>query len=439
MKEAAEDVVRENEVPAEDRTQRPQGGVSAEDEAPVLRVRMFGRFQMTWKGKPLSATSRSSESQFNYLMQLLLHYRKDGVSRDTLEHVLFEDRDLTNVHHAMRSVIYNTKKKLQAAGLPDIPLIEQKKGIYRWTASIPVIEDATEFEELCDRAKKTEDLEEKLHLCLDAVNSYRGDFLSSQAGIIWAADEARRYRALFQWAVEEAAQLLRFSQDFFRLEKLGLYASRICPFSDWEAVTMEALVSLGRYDEAQKLYEETVDLYMREQGLRPSDHMMAQMNRLGEQMNHQYAALNEIQRALSEKKDADADGTDTAVKGKGYVCTYPVFEGIYHIVERLMERGGQSVYLMLCTVVDSKGNPMKDGPQLDQLAERLGEAIRRSVRHSDTINRYGKGQYLVLLVNTTRENCSVVQRRINQNFLTSRQRTGVQYHVNSVISSMDKK
>ena len=105
----------------------------------ILQVQMFGRFEMTWNGKPLAGSSRSSESQFNYLMQLLLHFRKEGVSRETLEHTLFEDRDLTNVHHALRSVIYNTKKKLYAAGFPDIALIEQKKGIYRWTNEIPVI------------------------------------------------------------------------------------------------------------------------------------------------------------------------------------------------------------------------------------------------------------------------------------------------------------
>ena len=98
-----------------------------------------------------------------------------------------------------------------------------------------------------------------------------------------------------------------------------------------------------------------------------------------------------------------------------------------------MERGGQSVYLMLCMVVDSKGNPMKEGSVLEELTHRLGEAIQQSVRHSDSVCRYGKGQYLVLLVNTTRENCGVIQRRINYHFIVRRQRTGIQYYVNSVV------
>ena len=104
---------------------------------------------------------------------------------------------------------------------------------------------------------------------------------------------------------------------------------------------------------------------------------------------------------------------------------------------RVMERSGQSVHLMLCTIVDSKGNTMRDGSMLDGLSERLGEAIRVSVRRSDAISRYGKGQYLVLLMNTTLENCRILQKRINYHFIVGRQRTGIQYHINSVLCTPD--
>ena len=61
---------------------------------------------------------------------------------------------------------------------------------------------------------------------------------------------------------------------------------------------------------------------------------------------------------------------------------------------------------MLCTILDSKGNPMRDGSRLEELSERLRNTIIDSVRHTDTVTRYGNGQYLVLLINTTEEDCS---------------------------------
>ncbi len=394
----------------------------------ILRVQMFGGFSMSWNGMPVTGRSKSRETQFVYLMQILLHSQSSGISRDRLEHILFEDRDIADIHHAMRSVIYNAKKKLKAAGLPDVNYIRQHKGVYYWTEELPVLEDAAEFDRLALKAKAEKDPSEALKLYLDACHCYTGEFLGAQAGMLWAAQEARRYRALFFACVEKAAQLLRSSQDYRQMESLGLHAARVSPLADWETITMEALVSMGRYEDARKLYDNTVELYFQEQGLRPSGRLMELLDRLGSQMGHHYEVLDEIQGRLIE---------DSGGQPGGYLCSYPVFQGIYQMVARMMERGGQSVYLMLCTVVDSKGIPMREGPLLGELSQRLEEAIRLSVRRGDAINRYGAGQYLLLLVNTTRENCRILQKRINCRFLTGRQRTGVQYYVNSVICEAD--
>ena len=102
------------------------------------------------------------------------------------------------------------------------------------------------------------------------------------------------------------------------------------------------------------------------------------------------------------------------------------------MIERMLERGGQSVYLMLCTVVDGKGNPMREGSALEELTRRMGDAVRHSIRRGDAMCQYGRGQYLALLINTTRENCAVVQKRINERFIIGRQRSRIEYYVNSM-------
>ena len=394
-----------------------------ESKPDVLYVRMLGGFSMRWNETLIAGGSKSSESQFIYLLQILIHNRESGVSRDRLEELLFEDRELNNPHHALQSIIYNTKKKLERAGLPASDCIEQRKGIFYWTGEFPLVEDAAEFDRLYRQAQETQDPDERLALYLEACHWYSGEFLPMQTGVIWAAREARRYKEMFCVCMERATELLRLNQDYFQMEELGTYAAKIDPLADWETVTMEALASLGRYEEARKLYESTVEYYFNEQGLRPSGMLMEKFRRLSDEMQHRHAALDQIQ--------ADLTGARGEFPG-GYLCSYPVFQGIYRMVERMLERGGQSVYLMLCTVVDGKGNPMKDGPMLEELIKRLADAVRRSIRRGDAMCQYGRGQYLVLLVNTTRENCGVIQKRINYRFIVGRQRSGVQYHVNSV-------
>ena len=394
----------------------------------VLYVRMLGGFSVTWNGKLIAGGSKANGSQFAYLLQILIHNREKGVTRDRLEELLFEDREMSNIHHALQSVIYNAKKRLEQAGLPPAGYIEQRKGVFFWTSQIEVVEDAASFDELYQKAEKAENLEERLALYLDACHWYTGEFLPMQAGVIWAAREARRYREAFCDCMEKATALLRVQQDYFQMEELGSYAAKVDPLADWEPVTMEALVSMGRYEEARKLYEDTVDYYFNEQGLRPSKKLMDQFERLGEEMMHRYAVLDQIQEDLSGRSDSQPGG---------YLCTYPVFQGIYRMVERMLERGGQSVYLMLCTVVDGKGNPMKPGPKHEELSKRMGDAIRHTIRRGDALTQYGKGQFLVLLVNTTRENCTVIQKRINDRFIIGRQRSAIQYYVNSVFWEPD--
>lgn len=384
---------------------------------------MLGGFSLRWNGKLIAGGSKANDSQNANLLQILIHEKEKGVSRDKLEELLFSDRDMSNIHHALQSVIYNTKQKLLKAGLPADNCIEQTKGVFRWSNAVPTVVDAFTFEDLFREAEQAKDLDERLSLYLQACYAYGGEFLMFQTGIVWIVREARRYKEMFCTAVERATELLRVSQDYFQMEDLGLYAARIDPLADWETITMEALVSLGRTEDARKLYDNTVQYYFNEQGLRPSKRLLEQFDRLGEKMQYRHAVLDQIQAELTGLNDKTIGG---------YLCNYPVFVGIYRMVERMLERGGQSVYIMLCTIVDSKGNPMREGEILDQLVGRMGDSIRRSIRRGDAMCRYGKGQYLVLLINTTRENCNVIQKRINSHFLVGRQRTGIEYYVNSV-------
>ena len=88
-----------------------------------LQVKMFGTFSMSYDGTLITGKNKSGESQFMYLMQMLLHAGSAGVSRDMLQQNLFRNKDLENVHHSTQSVLYNAKKRLRQLGLPDVNYI----------------------------------------------------------------------------------------------------------------------------------------------------------------------------------------------------------------------------------------------------------------------------------------------------------------------------
>jgi len=399
-----------------------------EKTAAPLVVKMLGGFSMSYAGAEI-IDGRQAGSQFCGLMEAVLYCHRTGAERAVIKEILFEDREVDDIQHAIRNVIYNAKRRLAAAGLPGENLIEVRKGIYYWTDKVPLELDTEQMEDLSGEAAAETDPARQLDLLLRAVRLYRGPFLDQLSSAVWAAHEARRLREVFRGCVSRAAELLRAQKCYKELRELGEIAAATDPYADWEVLIVEALSALGRYEEAERFCEKTIDLYIEEHGQRSSSYVRALANRLSASLIHRHEDLEDIQEKLVEQQ--------TETRG-GFACSYPAFQEVYRILARTMDRQRDRIFIMLCTVVDGKGNPMKEGAKLEELSDKLSAAIVRSVRHSDTVTRYGKGQFLVLLVNTTRENCSVVQSRVNKNFLVGRQRTGVEYAIKSVIITPDE-
>ena len=299
-----------------------------------LKVNMFGTFSLSYDGQLINGKNKSSESGFISLMEALLHAGEKGVPRDELEQAIFQNADLKNIHHSTRNVIYNAKKRLLASGLPDVNYMEQKDGVFYWTDEIPVLEDAREFEQLIATAHKEKDISKKTNLLLDAIHLYKGEFLEAQASVLWIAKEARRYRELFCECVEEAAELLRQKEEWFILEDLGLYAAKVYPFSEWESLTMEALVAMSRYDDAIRFYEETSEYYMSVMGLRPTQRMQDLMKSLREDAPKEIAGLKvtrvgDYQRSVM----TEADGAESVINlPKSNVLRFFLEEGCEAVV-----------------------------------------------------------------------------------------------------------
>ena len=391
----------------------------------VISVRTLGGFSIRYNDAELSFGNQN-ESQMVQLLQLLLHFRKQGLSRDLAKTALFGDRDVDDVSHSIRNIIYNLRKKLRALGLPESQYVVKKGGIYFWCDDIEVVEDASEFEAAFNEAMDCDDEEKKTELLTDACYMYAGRFLAGSDSSVWSVQEAERYRELFSDCMIELTDILREAHKYKQLLEVSTYASKVDPFSEWEILTLEALGRLGRFDRTESFYRKTVDAYVNEYGGRANSYVREFVNRIGLKLVVGHESLEEIQKKIGNPEDYDR---------KGYYCSLPVFQEIYRMTERMMERSGEKIFLMLCTILDSKGNPMHDGKRLEELSERLRNTIIESVRHTDTVTRYGKGQYLVLLINTTEEDCSVVSQRISSHFIREGQRTRLGYSVSNIIVS----
>ncbi|MBR2188815.1 MAG: bacterial transcriptional activator domain-containing protein [Eubacterium sp.] len=394
----------------------------------VLYVRFFGTFSVRWNGIQLI---NGRDSQFSQLLQILLHTRENGADRELLIDELFHDREIMDANHSMRVVLYNFKRRLREMGLPECAYIVKRNGRFYWTAEIPVVEDTVEFEAAYQKAAQGSTPEEKLNAYLTACELYGGDFLPMRAGSLWASREAWRYRDMFSDCVNGAAAILLEMKQYDRLQVLGKHAARVQPFSDWEHITLEALVGLGRYTEADSLYHETEQQYFDELRVQPDARLLELREIITAGKNSGQKTLEAIQEHLN--------GTHEAEEG-AYLCSYAVFESIYRVMSRLKERCGISCLLLLCTLeeadgfveaddsLEADGSLKADGTLAsdgilneknalqEMLAQRFENAVCGSLRKTDIVCRCGKFQYLALLMNAAQDSCAAIQARIDAQF-----------------------
>lgn len=75
----------------------------------TIKVQMFGNFRMDYNGAPFVADKMHKESQFNRLMQAMMHHSTGGIAKDKLEEIVIGERDIDAPHTALRVIVYKTK------------------------------------------------------------------------------------------------------------------------------------------------------------------------------------------------------------------------------------------------------------------------------------------------------------------------------------------
>ena len=337
------------------------------------------------------------------------------------------ERDRAN---NLRVTVYHLRKLLEKTELPKEQYICVENGRYRFVSSFPVEVDAVHFELLFKQAEQEDSPRRRYELLKEACYNYRGYFLPALSGEEWVVVAGAHFQNLYFTALEEVCRQMKQYREYAELLELCSQAAALYPFDEWQIYQMECLLGLGRPKEAMAIYEKTTEIYFNELDMPPSERMLECFRQMSNQIQLNTSDFHEIREMLRESSNRNG----------AYYCTYPSFMDLYRIIVRTMERSGQSVYLLLCTIQDERQKHRKDSESLKKLSDNLAEAIQRALRRGDTFTRYNMSQYLVLLTGIRREDCQIATSRIDTWFrrkLNSRQ-IHVNYKVASIINLPEK-
>ena len=171
-----------------------------------------------------------------------------------------------------------------------------------------------------------------------------------------------------------------------------------------------------------RLYEETAEQMFRGGGLLPSKQFKERLASMNSDIERNADHIGIIQSALEE---------DEKEQGAFY-CSYPSFAESYRYMKRIIERYGQSAYLLVCTITDGKGEPLDRSERLEMLAGEVTVAIKNALRRGDLYTKYSDNQFLILLLNTKQQDCVTVIDRINARFENPSRKNYLKYQIASI-------
>ncbi len=386
-----------------------------EEKRNALKVQMLGGFQISWQGEELHMGKKQTTRAMR-MLQVLLHAGPTGISREQLLENLFGYGAEGDIANNLSVTVHSLRKLLKESRLPEENYICTKGGRYWFSSSFPVDVDALLFQELIGKAKGRPE-GERLELLKEACRTYRGHFLPALMGEEWATVAGAYYQNLYTECMEALCPLMTERKEYEELCELCSRAAAIYPFDEWQIWQMECLFAMRRFKEAQELYSRTQELYLDELDAGPTERLTDFFQRMSSEFQMKSQDLNEIQMQLQENSKSPG----------AYYCPYPSFVDTYRMMVRVMERSGQSIYLMLCMILDERKKIRENSDCLKEISEKLSESIQEALRRGDVYTQYNKNQFLVLLMGIRKEECSLIINRIDVNF--RRRETSRRIHV----------
>lgn len=375
----------------------------------ILRVRMFGGFALEYAGSPVTF-SRSSSTKFIQLLQLLLLSQTQGVPKRQLIDSLYAWDEGANKNKNLNNVIYRLKKQLVSAGLPDEDYITLENGVCRFVSSFPVEVDVVAFDRYAEEAwtvtgSEPEDKKRRKELMQRAEELYNGEFLPEFSTELWVIEKNLFLKKQYRTVILELGNCYHEAGDYKSERALYQKAAKIYPYDEWQAKEMDCLLSMKEYKQMYEVYEKTAQVYCEDMGVPPGEEYLERLRMMESHMTHPVGNFEEIKKNLREMET-----------GGAYYCHYPSFLDSCHLLARLTERNGRSIFLLLCGLTEKNGQEIIDRDKLEEQMHRLKKVIQTTLRRGDLYTRYSRSQYLVILVGTAQENCSTAFSRIERNW-----------------------
>lgn len=371
---------------------------------PKLTVRMFGGFSVSYAGEPITL-GRQTSSKFCQLFQLLLTRPGRQFSKREIMRCLYGQESVEDANATLNNTVFRLRRCLDASPLPAGEYLTVGDGMIRFEELVPVDCDVWRFERLSRSFDKETGREKRIQIAEEACGLYIGELLPRLAAEQWVIERDKVCREAYFRMLRYLLEHRQKERNYREIQRLSAAAASIQLFGEWRMWQVDALVSLGKPEEAMAAYRELLD-HLWESGEPPAEPWMKRLRELDSRIQLPREGDDTLRGFLREEKPSAG----------AYPCPQQSFLDYCHILERQKERLHTEYCVLVCTIEGIGKNAQTAWQRCAAQGPKLEKAFHACLRSGDLYTKYSAGQYLLLCTGCRARDAREIGNRVDARF-----------------------
>ncbi|MDP3388133.1 MAG: bacterial transcriptional activator domain-containing protein [Eubacteriales bacterium] len=376
-----------------------------------IYITTLGEFDIRDEEKSLFNPSNRTYTLYK-LLQYFITFRNRKILPETIIDNLMAGNETDDPKNVLRTQIFRLRQMLKK--------MEEKhtdegnhlniifaNGNYSLEIGDAVEIDIDAFESMIEQgdSKKPHQRNEAIELYRQAMDIYKGTYLSQNPYEVWLVPIRNYYSRLYLNTLNKLLEILNDQDKSDEVIKLCERALEMEPYEENVHIhLLKAMLKTGQSKKAMDHYEHVERLLHKEMGLEPSPALKSMLRKI---QNH-FIEKGELD--IVRLEDQLEEGPDSGA----IICEYEYFKFLYNIQKGKSLRTNVSDYVALITLGKSKAS-RHDQMEIEKWSKNMTQVLAKSLRKGDVFSFWNENQLLIMLHNINHDGLLTVESRIKKN------------------------
>lgn len=341
---------------------------------------------------------KPGKKTLSLLQYLIVNHTRNIAAEELID--TFWTESSSDPANALRNMLFKIRSLLKNM-FPEFAdqgeLLQTLQGCYAWNHALKFGLDSEQMERAYLEAKRSSG-EKGIELLKEAVNLYRGDFLSGNDSE-WVQAPRQYYKTLYLDACKALLPVLEEKEEW--TEIVGICAQAYqADFSieEFTACQMRAYIAMEQPEQAIGRYDVFRRRMLKELEMPPTENI----ERI------YMLALGLRKKGRTDEREIFRMVNEGSSGKRAFFCSFGTFQSIVTLEKRHIARTKQISTLVIVSL-DSGAAPTTDDRRLERI-------LQEGLRAGDPVARLTAGSYILMLTGTDTEHAQIVLSRLDCTF-----------------------